>query len=249
MIVVVLLLIGIMWYISSSYYTDNIKVNIADTDAKLLNDWFTHELHCSSELSTEFNTDANLSAQTQIAAATLLKVLYDVNIDATNIIVGLNIDKKYYKLTGKNLVPNRTLFDLRDVLGLSLQICIVNARLYQKLTQDHNSQVNEHQLRLLIAIIEDKAYDLVLSYIKKVLDHRWNKLQELQDERIINNSGSYLYLRSDNEQILPNITGLLLSKEQVRINLLCTEYEFDLLLKRWRVYMKNNIISATSSAY
>ena len=242
MVVIALLLVGVMWYMSSSSYTDRIKVNLEDKEPKLLNDWFKREL--SIDITTDNSVDTELVQQAQIAAVSLLKVLHDVDIDIDSIIVGSNLDGKYCQLTGKNLVPNRTLFNLRDILGLSLEIGIVNPTLHDKFTKE---KFDKQQLQLLIAIVDHKAYDVLLPYVKKVLGHRWNKLLELQDDRIINSSGSYLYLSSDDEEILPNVTGLLTSNNDVRINLLCLEYEFDLLLKRWCLYMQKRAITDVTS--
>lgn len=241
MIVIALLLVGVMWYMSSSNYTDRIKVILEDKESKLLNDWFKREL--SIDITTTDNSvDTELIQQAQAAAISLLKVLHDVDID--NVIVGSNLHEKYRQLTGKNLVPNRTLFNLRDILGLSLEIGIVNPTLHDELNKE---KFDKQQLQLLVAIVDHKAYDILLPYVKKVLDHRWTKLLELQDDRITNSNGSYLYLRSDNEEILPNVTGLSTSNNEVRINLLCSEYEFDLLLKRWCLYMKKHVITNMTS--
>lgn len=249
MVVITLVLIGVMWYISSSSYTDRIKVNLGDTEPKLLSDWFKHELNINNTTDSAV-VDTELIQQGQIAACSLLKVLHDVDIDVDSIFIGTDVQDNYHQITGKSFTLNRTLFNLRDILGLTMQICTVNPKLHDELNKEQissNHQVSAQQLRLLIAIVDHKAYDVILPYIKKVLDHRWNKLLELQDDRIINSSGSYLYLRSDNEEILPNVVGSLISNDEVRINLLCSEYEFDVLLKRWRTYMRKHAITNSTS--
>jgi hypothetical protein len=224
MILVAVALVLIMWYYSSDYYTDGIKVNLSSTEDKLVAGWYNEQ-----KISVEMINDVS----NEVLASMILSELYNVDAESDTLVFGTDLATKYHKLTGKRLVTGDTLFNLRDSLALSLDIAIVRNIQVRKALQAEDCDLT--QLR---AIIHNRLHEQAVPYLKKVLEHRWGKLTELEDNRIINNSGSYVHVRSDTEEILHNVVGHY-EAGVVRLNLLCSEREFGLLLKRWRRYTKS----------
>lgn len=106
------------------------------------------------------------------------------------------------------------------------------------------------------SIISSELDLLANEYIKDVLRVRWEQISNLNDPNVLNRSGSYVYIRSP----LTNGTSIILGKTDkvgstgncltifgnesngviamntrfgARINLLCTNYEFEALMSRW----------------
>ena len=233
MIIVALLLIVMMWYITSSRYTNTITVDVSGTEAKVVSDWYNRELVLSTEIITEDPVN-----RIKEVASQLLREVYDIEIsNSSSIIVGTTLNEQYYQLTNKILVLGRTVFDLREILGIPLQIALIDPRWHSSLLD-----MNDDNLSLLIAIVEQKAHTLVQPYLAKLLEQRWTQLQELQDPRILNNSGTYVLVQSNTAEILPNTFGLLMGNK-VRLNLLCPQREFNLILQRWRAHAKGNVFA------
>lgn len=223
MVLIAIGLVLIMWYYSSDHYTDGIKVDLSGSEDKLVADWYSKQ---GVDVEIEEISD-------EILASMILSELYDVDAEPHTLVFGENLGPKYAKLTGKQLVLNTTLFNLRDLLALPYDIAIIRNGKVRAALLDQSCDLT--QLR---TVIHNRWHEQVTPYLKKVLEHRWNKLMELGDERFINNSGSYVLVRSDKEQVLHNIIGHRIN-DVIRLNLLCSDHEFGLLLKRWRRYMKN----------
>ena len=221
-----------MWYCSSNYRTDAIKVDLSGSEDKLLSDWYSEQNKDVTDLPV-------VESSPEILACTVLSRLYNVDVEPAVLALGNNLDVEYQKLTGRHLVAGETLFALRDTLGLSLDIAVVRSSKVRRALASSTCDLTQLQ-----SIIDNKLFEQAAPYLKKVLDHRWTKLLELEDSRIINNSGSYVYVRGDSEHVLHNVIGHQ-SNDIVRLNLLCSEHEFDLLLKRWRRYMKQ--VQSTST--
>jgi hypothetical protein len=86
--------------------------------------------------------------------------------------------------------------------------------------------------------------------LKEILQFRWDQISKLNDPNILNidGNGSYAYLRvpentslkDDTIEIMTGITAAV-TPRGARINLLCSNYEFEELIKRWSQYLSNTI--------
>ena len=225
--VVAVVLVVVFWYMTRDYRSipEDRVINLASEEDRILNRWYEHHLQPSLDL--------NLNGQE--IAAQLLEHLYGIQVDSEQLVIGTDIDREYYRLTGYKLEFSTELstgdqvFDLRRYLGKSGQVAIIQNHqdrwdLYQTVPVD----LNQYK-----AILDQGLDVIARDYLREVLTYRWDKINKLADPDVMNQQGAYLYLR--NCQI-PNVETQAHNNIH-RINLLCTDLEFETLIIRWRTTM------------
>jgi hypothetical protein len=256
-LLVALLAILYVWYITRwrDAIPDTQPVPLETEDDKLLVHWYNMQLTHSYD-----------SHPDDIAiAATFLQRIYNIQIDPGFLVIGTNLSDQYrntsvetiYNTSQSNLDPVQRdyIFDIRSVLGKNGEIAIIhNPQIRNRLYQANNLDMSE------INTIMSHELDLpARDYFREVLQHRWKQIRQLNDRNVLNSQqqeGSYLYLVAvevvidaalgtvppDNTVIVfsPQNTGgvtATIAPNGARINLLCTDLEFETLMKRWTAHL------------
>lgn len=135
--------------------------------------------------------------------------------------------KQLFNIDGKDKAQiikyNGGKYNLRDIIGINAEIV---------LNENYNDE-SIFDTSLIKDIVDENLIDIGKEYLEKVLAHRWEKINNLNDPNVINNSGSYLYLKECN---IPNVISEK-TNQGYRINLLCSDLEFGALIKRWEAFV------------
>ena len=213
-----------VWYMTRGINTiPDTTVLPLDTDTNnLLSDWYNR----NAKPSLSFDVDE------YTMASRLLASLYNIQVDSTLLVIGDNLPRQYNILARAPLstdVSNTsvdTIYDIRSSTGVNTDICLVhNPTLRNKLRSNNTSA----SFIEIYPIADSGLETIARDYLNQVLKYRWEKITELNDDNVINNSGSFLYLRECN---IPNIQTSA-TTIGCRINLLCSNLEFETLLTRW----------------
>lgn len=215
LILIALVVTFVFWYFTRDYRSipDDRIINLATDEDRILGPWYQHHLKPSIEISP---SDHEIAAQ-------LLDRLYGLKIEPSLLVIGEDLTKF------TNL--SEQIFDLRRVIGKSGQIAIINnERVRKRVRRSINYDTSSFK-----AIMDQDLDTIAKNYLEANLKYRWDKINQVPDLNIVNNEGSYLYLR---QHSIPNIE----TKEENgihRINLLCTDLEFETLIQRWTKSLNN----------
>lgn len=206
LVIAVIVVLILMWYYShiNEKKIINTKIDCANKDT-FLDDWYKKERNNPNTINKNVGN-------------IILDDIYDVTIN--NVKEKIIIGKKLNKLKcGK-------LYNLRDKIGLDIDILVVDKVNYDK----YESYNDLASIRYLNSIIERDLHNIASEYVNKILTHRWKLLNKLSiiDRNINSHGSSYLYLKRD----VPKIISKKTKKGFYRINLLCSEYDFDMLYKK-----------------
>lgn len=225
-----------VWYVTRGLNSidDNAFIPLETDEDKLLVHWY------KANIQPVYDFNVN---DIEIAAKYLQRI-YDIEIDAGLLVVGDNLAVHYRELTRRSLSdkyePNTDcLFDLRSSLAMPGQIAIIHDKRIRHRLQS-KTKVDFTDIGVIMNNDLDKTAH---EYITSVLKFRWDKIKEMNDPNVLNDKGSYLYYRLQNNDqqglttILDKITALVVPTENGsvgRINLLCSNYEFEALIYRWK---------------
>lgn len=211
---VAILAVIYVWYKCKylNYIPDDVILKLGGSDASLLSKFFDEFL----------KPDISFDLNEENIAANLIKRLYKKDVDPDLLVVGEDAYIHYTLLTGK-ILDIDNYYDLRSAIGLNLEALVIT-----------NSKIREILKRRLLITCMPEVSELIKleldvvtkEYLKQILEYRWNVLKSLNNHNIINKKGSYLYI-SDCE--IPNVE---IDEKYKRINLLCTDAEFETLVKR-----------------
>lgn len=240
-----------VWYMTRyiNFIPDDKQLILNTDEDKLLVHWY--KLHIKQTY--DFDTNDNK------IAARYLNRIYNIDIDPNLIVLGLNLDTQYFKLTKLHLDAEYThnvaksqetssgkfvdcIFDLRSTCGKPGEIAIIHNSRIRKLLQNNNN-LDMSELNLII----NSDLDIMANdYLKQILKFRWDKIKELNVPNLLNNEGSYAYIQTNDNIINTDLDGSIIILDNVlakittqgaRINLLCSNYEFETLIKRWKKYL------------
>lgn len=227
LIITIIIAVIIVWYISSNIKekSDNAELELNTDEDKILQQWFEDNKKLS------FNIDLT----NEEIIAKLIKRIYDFDIDPRNLIIGTNLEQEYYNIT-KNKIQTKIsdkkdcILYLRSIIGINYEVCIINSsnNLFNKLSSKVSDDINLNFLNDIIdSNLEKTAYD----HIRKVLNIRWERISEINNNNILERSSndSFLYLNPKHD--IPNlITDSTVKGDKV--NLLCNNIEFEGLIYR-----------------
>lgn len=232
MIIIVVVSILYVWYMTrySHGISDDETLSLHTDEDKVLSSYLANYV----KYSIDFNTNDS------VIAAKYLQRVYKIEVDPNLIVIGTNLDEQYFvrahshlQITYQN--NHDCIFDLRSNIGKNIEFAIIhNPKIRSALQQLNKADLNE-----LGSIISSELDISAKEYLHDILTNRWTQILELGDPNIINNSGSYLYLKgSDQSGLSVNILGDKISglntARGIRINLLCSNYEFEALIIRWK---------------
>ena len=231
LVIIALISIAYVWYVTRGLHSlsEDQHLSLDSTDDKLLFHWY--KLHT--------NHSFNFDITDQEIAKKYLHRIYDINVDAHFIVVGTNLSSQYTKLTGKQLlsryVPNvDCIFDIRSTIGKDGEIAIIYNQKYVDILRHHNN----YNLSEINDIIDSEIDILARDFLQDILKFRWEQISQANNTNVLNSEGSYLYL-SIPEEILSPETVLLpgniiaaITPLGARINLLCSNLEFESLISR-----------------
>jgi len=217
-----------IWYITRniSFISDNELLPLNTTSNSLLSNWYKKY----AKPSFTFFIDEYLTA------STLLKRLYNLEIDPNIILIGENLSSQYYNITRQHLLPFSSdtsysphlnyLFDIRSSIGLNYDIAIIhNPRILSLLRRTNTIDLSE-----TISILDNELEVIAKNYLSQILKYRWDKINSIPDTNILNTTGSFLYLRHCNIANIETIS----TPFGFRINLLCSDLEFETFINRWK---------------
>lgn len=221
LIVVALVAIIFVYYITrySNIISDDQQLLLQSNDDKILTNWYNNV--------TKSNSD--FEVDNREIAARFIKRILDRDVDFEHIVIGTNLEEQYYKIMKK--IPNDDIFiDVRSLIGKSWEFLIIkNKKLRDKFEVE---AINLNELNdIMLADYDKGAYQ----HIKDLLTVRWGMIADLGDIGALNDSGSYLYLPTDQEGDEVIVKDNIVATKTIRgarINLLCNNWEFETLLKR-----------------
>lgn len=228
--IISLIIIFIVYYLSKKEHAEKLsrKINLSTLDNELSNEYSTKLVH-----------DYTFNMSNDSIARILLQSLF-TNIDTTNIIIGENLNQQYYNITEMNLpivyttdslIYDEYIIDLRSIIGYSGEIAIIS----NELVREQLKRNNNLDLSIVNSYINSGIHKQISDYIQSTLKHRWKLINKLNDSRIMNSSGSYLYYNNDDTNIIFNNVEGLLTERGIRINLLCSDENFDILMRNWKL--------------
>lgn len=236
LVVTILLLISAIiyvWYVSIPYryISDDDPLILNTEEDRLVSNWYAQNI----------KHNINFDIDDIDTAHKLLQRLVNKDIDRNDIVIGFDLNSKYYNLTRKTL---KEVYDLRSMIGKPGEIAIIDDPKIRSRLQNHDIDFSE------IKQIIDSDLDIIAyEYFQKVLKYRWDKLLELQDNNLINSSGSYAYIKhdvqssDDNIVLFDNVIAYNFKPGVARINLLCKDIEFETLLTRWQKSKETLLLS------
>ena len=127
---------------------------------------------------------------------------------------------------------------MRTLIGFPAELAVVDdsdvAYRMRKKFQD----LDLKDLTYIMAIDPELT---VTNYLKQILDSRWETIRALNDPKIVNSNGTYLYYKTDTEYIFGNVKGTL-TPEGLRLNLLCSSLQFKTLISRWEQALTADLV-------
>lgn len=228
LVLVSVVVIFLLWWSSTWFVVgSDDSLRLDTTDAALVDAWY-------KEYTGPF---PGMNMDERIMAQTLLYDLRGIHMDKDYILIEDDLDKlneKHIELTGRT-VSSENVFHMRELIGLPGVICIVQDRsIRERLTKqlEHDTCYDARYANL---IIEKDLHKAGNEYITAALEKRWQLLSAIYGDRLTNNHDGYAYL--DKNVTPPNKTvfGDTKGKSLWRINMLCSDKEFDALLKRARL--------------
>ena len=223
LVIIILISIAYVWWVTrySNIISDDQELKLHTEEDKMLGNWYQN----LNKSPLNFGMDDR-----EIATA-FIERIYNRKVDYEHIIIGTNLEKQYYKITGKE-IEKENYIDVRSLIGKPWEFIIVPDRKVRAQIVVEIVDLNELN-DIMIAKAEQGAWE----YITDLLDNRWKMIDALNDEDVLNSSGSYLYLKTDSNEdeviVKQNIRAKGTSKG-ARINLLCDNWEFETLMKRLR---------------
>lgn len=235
-ILILLCAILYVWYYTRyANYIPNSQVLELDTEEdKVLSNWY------KSSVKEELVDDSTVFSK-------YLKNIYGIEVNSSLLIIGEDLDEKYFKLTKKELSEEYQpgvdcYFDFRPVIAKTGQVAIINdIRIRQQLERSNTFDLTE-----IYSIISNGLEIGAYQYLKQVLDFRWEQILKLEDDNVLNREGSYLYYKpsayiKSSEKILDDQVAVKITSKGARVNLLCSNYEFEALIDRWKKYLSGVI--------
>lgn len=225
MCVLVVCLMIYMWYTTQKYRSipDGEIVHLETQEAKIISKWFTDNI-----------TETSDELEGPEVAARFLQRNFNEDINPSQLVIGHNLKQLYEDLHGAGAAR---FWSIRDSIGVAGEIAeITNTKIRRELTRN---AMDAHELNQLHAIMNADLDTAARPYIQHVLNHRWQKLAELNDPLIELGTGSYAYWKRPSWSTTPQtqhhvgsqILGHL-TQHGIRINLLCTDLEFNTLIQR-----------------
>ena len=223
---VALIAVIYIWWVTRGLGTisDDTILLLNTTDNYLFAEWYKHHI----KPSFDFNIN-----EYEIAAR-LLHSLYDIEVDPNLIVIGNDIASQYHKLTRKYL-PSDSIYDIRSAIGINTEIALIYDDRLRSILRRNN---NLDSFNDIPPIIETKLEIVAKKYLSQILKYRWNKIIELGDDRVINNSGTFLYMTACD---IPNVETAL-TPIGFRLNLLCGNLEFETLISRWKFILESHLL-------
>lgn len=243
LIVIAIIAILYVWYITKyqNAISDSDPLKLDTDENKLIGEWYKNNLSPTYDFTTT----------TYEIAAKFLKIIHKITTDPTLIVVGDDLNNQYYNLTKIHLINEPTkvdeyvrlneptkvnesnlssdcIFHIRDVFGIPGEIAIIYD---EDIRKQLRSQNDNYDLLKLNNIMTMDPEGFISSYLQNVLNARWKQLLELNNPNISNNSGSYLCIDEADTNLPENIIATR-SNSSAKINLLCTNLEFEALIKR-----------------
>ena len=237
---VAVLAILYVWYVTRGLnsVTDTAVLSLETEEDKLLLHWYKANIRPAYD----FNVN-----DIEIAAKYLHRV-HGLDINPNLLVVGTNLDHQYYNHT-RNLLSRKyvsgtdCLFDIRSNLAKNGEIAVIhNTKVRSVLQRDNSIDLTE------VNIIMNNDLDVMArDYIQDVLKVRWDQINALDDPNVANYEGSYVYLRVETNNrsgnpitVFDTVTAMM-TPSGARINLLCTNYEFEALIRRWKQCLSKSI--------
>lgn len=227
LLIIALIAIVYVWYVTrgSNIIDDNQELKLDTDEDKMLGSWYQN-INKSS---------LNFGVDDREIAATFIERIYNRKVDYEDIVIGTNLEEQYYGITG-NKIEQENYVDVRSLIGKPWEFIIVPDKRIRAQFMVETIDLND-----LNDIMLAKAEQGAREYVTDLLNNRWRMITTLNNDNIVNDSGSYLYLKTDTNELITkqNIVAKRTAKGE-RINLLCDNWEFETLMKRLQ---RNTVLS------
>lgn len=230
--IIAIIAIIYIWYASREInsISDDKILSLETREDRILSNWYKQNI----KPSFNFDLDEN------VIAAKFLHRIYDLEINPDLLVIGTDLASQYTSLSQQSLISgmNHTpasdcIFDIRSSIGKEGEIAIIHdVRIRSILRNNNNYDPIE-----LNAVLEYELDIIARDYLKTVMKYRWDKLIQLNNPNLINKEGTFAYFTDFN---IPNVQTAN-TKQGVRINLLCTDLEFETLIKRCSSHLPQSI--------
>lgn len=166
-------------------------------------------------------TTWSLETDEKKVAAKYLEKVHNLTVDPKTVIFGKDLLVKVPTL--------ERVFYVRDSFGIDLEIAVASGVKTDDI--DFNWQ-------FFNSVLDSESCGRVLEFLTSLLKKRWEMIKALQDPRVLNESGSFLFLKTKDTEIFNNSVLASATPFGARINLLCNDFEFDMLMKRWKASLE-----------
>lgn len=225
LLIVAIIVAIVFWYFTRGYrgIPDTQRIDLSTDENRLFGSWFDSHLPAGIDVPPSLEELSEIGAQ-------VIERLWDRKVDPALVVVGSNLDLEYRKLTGRGFETEvgpglDNIYYLRDKIGRNGTLAIIHDPEIRRQLQRHSEPLDLH--RIIAANLDLQAKE----YLSAVLTYRWNLIATKFDlSDLVGVGGSYAYLRNF---AVPLITPLEKSG-RFRLNLLCSDLEFDALIKRWQ---------------
>lgn len=217
-VLVSLLTILYVWYVTNKMRSVT-HLHLDTDEDKILSKWFDSNI----KPGYQFDLDDHK------VASMYLQNIYDIKVNDRLIVTGKNLLNQHPKLSRQYSPKKDCIFYMRDVLGIDIEIAII----HDKYKRDSICQEGFDYHRVY-NIISCDAGIKSRDFLQNTLKNRWNAIEKLEDPTVINSFGSYLYIKSEEKELFNDSVLGAITPFGTRVNLLCTDLEFDILIKRWK---------------
>jgi len=234
-IIIAVLAVLYVWHASKGmrHIPDEDLLHLHTDEDRVLSYWYKQFIKPTLNLDlTEYETGARF-----------INRVHNFKIDHNLLVMGDDIADQYYEITHK-ILPHFTpsidaltsdcFFDLRRSVGKNGEIAIIHDHHIRSLLRDNNIYDSSD----LNNIIESELDITAHKYLEKILEYRWEKIRQLDDPNLLNKDGTYAYFPV--RQYYTPLVGVLDTPKGSRINLLCSDLEFETLIKRWKTFIEKS---------
>lgn len=208
-----------MYYLSRKIFNlpDGATLYLDDDNDRVLFPWY------NNYISAKFNDERS----DEEIASLLLKRLYNVDVDPEKLVIGSRESIEGLLSSVGDISGLGPVYNLRNEIGVDCEIVVpLNSKITELLNRRYG-----YDTSILKSLIDENLDIVAQTYLNSLLKSRWEAINSLGDENVMNNGGSYLYYRNWK---IKNIATKPIDDSISQINMLCTTVEFEQMLNSWK---------------
>lgn len=232
--IIILFVFAFLLVFFSWFFTQNLRhipeysdINLEGNCDKLVTAWYQSELQNHTD-KIRINDDLDIASE-------FIERNYNITINKNKLVIGDDIANAVKTLTGKHISDTKIkIYDIRSMVGIPGEIAYVPSKSLRRKLQKHlDNSEKSVDINFLDKIMSKNLDTTARKFLFDKLNERWNRLLSLQDPRIMNNKGSYLYMfNTDISKVTGSIEHNSSKGVITRYNLLCSDLEFKYFIER-----------------